>query len=135
VATWLAPFQGRYLVREEVLSAATHGFIGCFGYVGRTNMESLFWRDETEEHAPRHPRLALLPFSGLALSHRSWFLWLWLDAPPQKFLLTPLSGAPQICFQSGPVLAKAGPVRAGTSRFDRFLLIGPRAKGDSRYAY
>jgi len=29
--------------------------------------------------------------------------------PPQKFLHTPQSGAPQKCFQSGPALAKAGP--------------------------
>jgi len=29
--------------------------------------------------------------------------------PYQKFLHTPLSGAPQKCFQSGPALAKAGP--------------------------
>jgi len=31
------------------------------------------------------------------------------DAPPQKILHTPLNGAPQKCFQSGPALAKAGP--------------------------
>jgi len=28
---------------------------------------------------------------------------------PQKVLHTPLRGAPQKCFQSGPTLAKAGP--------------------------
>ena len=69
----------------------------------------------TEGHDPRHPSLAL-PFLGLALSHHSWFLWSWLDAPLQKFLLTPLSGAPQKCFQSGSALAKTGPGRIGGSR-------------------
>jgi len=108
MANWLAAFQGRLLTREEVMRVATQELIWCCGHVRRTNMESLFWRGEAEEQAPRHPSLAL-PFSGPALSHRAWFLWLWLDAPPQNFLLTPLSGAPQNCFQSGPALAKAGP--------------------------
>jgi len=33
----------------------------------------------------------------------------WDLMPYQKFLHTPLSGAPQKCLQSGPALAKAGP--------------------------
>jgi len=51
------------LAIDEVLSIATRGFIGCNGHVRRTNMESLFWRGETEGHGPRHPSLAL-PFSA-----------------------------------------------------------------------
>jgi len=33
---------------------------------------------------------------------------------PLKFLHTPLSGAPQNCFQSGPALDKAGPEQEHT---------------------
>jgi len=53
---------------------------------------------------PDTPSLAL-PFSGLALSHHSWFLWLWLDAPLKNFC-SRHSGAPQKCFQSGPHLLR-----------------------------
>jgi len=70
MVNWFAVFQGRYLAREEVLNLATHGFIGCYGHVRRTNMESLFCRGETEGHAPRQRSLAL-PFSGLTLSRNS----------------------------------------------------------------
>jgi len=69
MTNWPAVTQGRYLAGEEVLSVATHGFIGCYGHVRRTNMESLFWRDETEGMTP-DTSLAL-PFSGLGLSHNS----------------------------------------------------------------
>jgi len=57
MANWFAVFHGRYLAREEVLRVATRGFIGCYGHVRQTNMESLFWRGETEGHDPRHPSL------------------------------------------------------------------------------
>jgi len=40
---------------EEVLSSATHGFIEFNGDVRGTDVESLCWRAETGEHAPRHP--------------------------------------------------------------------------------
>jgi len=77
MASWLVVFQGRYLAREEVLSVATRGFIGCYGHVRRTNMESP--GEVKLRGTSRHPSLAL-PFSGLTFSHHSWFLWLWLDA-------------------------------------------------------
>ena len=32
---------------EEVLSASMHGFIGCYGDVRRTDLESYCWTDET----------------------------------------------------------------------------------------
>jgi len=51
VANWPAVPQGRYLAREEALSIATHGFIGCYGYVRRMNMKSLFCRGGTDSVA------------------------------------------------------------------------------------
>ena len=60
MATWPAVPRGRYLTREEVLSIVAHGFIGCYGYVHGTDMESLCWRGETRGVPPVIPRLALL---------------------------------------------------------------------------
>ena len=71
-----------------------------------TDMENLCWRDETGRHASRDPRLTLsLQVSLFHITHNFYHY----DDPPQKFLHTPLNGAPQKCFQSGPALAKAGP--------------------------
>jgi len=39
----------------EVATVAIHGFVGCYVDDHRTEMESLFWRGDTERHAPRHP--------------------------------------------------------------------------------
>ena len=58
---------------------------------------SLCWRGET----------VVMP--STSLSHQR-FLSLWRDTP-QKVMRTPVSGAPQKCFQSGPALAEAGPAR------------------------
>jgi len=44
-----------YLAREEVLSAATHGFISCCGDARGTGMETLCWRIETGRYAARPP--------------------------------------------------------------------------------
>jgi len=46
------------MARQEVLCVVTHGFIGYYGDVRGTDMESLCWRGETDGHAPRHPSLA-----------------------------------------------------------------------------
>ena len=90
------------------MCVVTHGFIGRCGDVRGTHIESLCWRGETRGHSPRQPSLALPLW--LLLSHITHdFCHLRLDAPPQKFLHTPRSGAPQKCFQSGPALAKTGP--------------------------
>jgi len=54
---------------------------------------------------PDTPRLALLlRASFFHITH-----YFYHYDPPQKFLHTPLDGAPQKCFQLGPALAKAGP--------------------------
>jgi len=45
------------LAREVILRVATHGFIGCYGDIHATYMESLCWRYETGRHASRDPRL------------------------------------------------------------------------------
>ena len=115
MTNWPAVTQGRYLAGEEVLSVATHGFIGCYGHVRRTNMESLFWRDETEGMTP-DTSLAL-PFSGLGLSHNSWLLWLWLDALLKNICTR---GAPQKCFQSGPHLL-SGSRKSASNRAPHLL--------------
>jgi len=57
MASWPVVLHGRYLSREDVLSVATHGFIGCYGAGCGTDMESLCWRGETGVHARRHPSL------------------------------------------------------------------------------
>jgi len=59
VATWPAVTRGRYLAREEVLSVVTHAFIGCYGDVHGTDMESLCWRGESRVVPPDIPRSAL----------------------------------------------------------------------------
>jgi len=41
--------------------------------------------------------------------------------PLFKFLHAPLNGAPQKCFQSGPAIAKAGPVEGGQRQVPRLL--------------
>jgi len=54
---------------------------------------------------PDTPRLALLLRASLFhITHDFYH-----NDPRQKFLHTPLNGAQQKCFQSGPALANAGP--------------------------
>jgi len=57
----------------------------------------------------------LIDTPSLVLPHQAWLFnitdFYHCDLmPPQKFLHTPQSGAPQKCVQSGPALAKVGPV-------------------------
>jgi len=90
-----------------LLSVAIHGFIGCYGDVRRTDMESLCCRGDIEGRAPRHHLLAI------TLSRPHYFtslmiLWLWLEAILKSSTLT-TQWAPQKWFQSGPALAEAGP--------------------------
>jgi len=48
------------------MSASTHEFIGCYGDVRRTDLESFCWTDETGGMPSDTPSLAL-PLMGLAL--------------------------------------------------------------------
>ena len=71
-------------MRQTVLSIATHGFIGCYGNLSGTDMESLRCRSEPgvmhQSPPPWHCR-----FRTSLFHHNSWFLWLWLDALLKSF--------------------------------------------------
>jgi len=64
------------------------------------------WRSETGGMLLDTPSLALL--LRALLFHITHYFYHY--DPPQEFMHTPLNEAPQKCFQSGPALAKAGPV-------------------------
>jgi len=84
-----------------LLSAVTHGFIGCYGVVHGC----LRWRGETGV-MPQTSQLGVT-LSGFFFTSTISVNMIWCTS--QNFLHTTLNGATQKCFQSGSALAKAGP--------------------------
>ena len=116
--TNVKPHIENFCRRFWVLSVVTHGFIGCSGDVHGTDMESLCSRGETGAMPPNTLSFALILRTSLFNITQDFYHY----DPRQKFLHTPLNGAPQKSFQSGPTLAKVGPdwgTRVRTSTLKR----------------
>jgi len=104
------------------------------------DIEGLCWRCETGGMPTETPSLAS-PMSGLALSHNPWFLWVWLDAHPQKFSTRYWVGARKSASNRAPhllrpalalLLVKSARTVSGEFYLEKRVYIGLTSYGQLR---